>query len=65
MPENPKIYFQEYKHDDGIMLVYSNESKNKVLDCKIAYDLKGLKLVDYEGTKIVNVILRPGENWPI
>jgi len=62
LPDYPLIYYQEYKHDDGIMVVYSNDTKDRALVCKIAFELKGLKLIDQEGTKIMNVILGP-DQW--
>ena len=39
----PLIYRQVYEHDDGVIVVYSNETKDKGLTEEVTFNLQGLR----------------------
>jgi hypothetical protein len=42
--KHPLIYRQMYEHDDGVIIVYANETKDKGLTEEVIFNLHGLRL---------------------
>jgi len=56
----PAIYLCELKHDNGVIFVYKNDTKDMGLSEVIAFnELKGAKIVGVESSDSVQVIVGP------
>lgn len=50
-----------YQHAEGVLIVYENNTFNKILDEEIKFDLKGLKIEEDPYASKLNIILGPNQ----
>ena len=60
MDKYPGIYSTELKHENGVIFVYKNETKDMGLSEAITFNnLKGAKIVGAESSNTVQITLGP------
>ena len=57
LKDYPLIYNQEFEHDDGYVLIWTNDTKDKGLTETISFMVQGLKMVVEEGSEQIQ------SNW--